>query len=157
MTTRLWPKAALLAIGVLAVVLAGAAVALGSALSHPLLKSPGKGKRVHAGVITLIVKDPGVPKPVRQLFVTISNKHSTDRFGHLAQYKGCSVGECDFVKLKARRHHPGEWVYKSQFSFPGYWAVTPGKYYWQAQHVAPLCQTKGCVVVSAIHAFTVVG
>jgi hypothetical protein len=154
-TTRLWPKAALSAIGVVAVVLAGAAVAVGSAFSHPVLKSPGK--RVHAGVITLIVKDPGVPKSVRPVYVTIAPKKKLNRVGRLTQYKGCSSGQCDFVALKPRKGHPGEWIYKTPFNFPGYWAVTPGKYYWQAQHVAPLCKAKGCEVVSKIRTFTVVG
>lgn len=156
MTRRLWPRAALLAIGVVAVVLAGAAVAVGSPFSHPALKSPGKGKRVHAGVVTLIVRDPGVPKSVRPVYATISPKKKLNRFGRLTTYKTCG-SKCDFVALKPRTGHPGEWIYKTPFNFPGYWAVTPGKYYWQAQHVAPLCQAKGCEVVSAIHTFRVVG
>jgi hypothetical protein len=156
MRRRLWPRAVSLAIGAVAIVLAGAAAAFGSGFSSPVLKSPGKGKRVHAGVITLIVKDPGVPKDVRPVYVTISPKRKLDKYGRLFQYKGCG-SKCDFVGLKPWRHHAGEWIYKSQFNFPGYWAVTPGKYYWQAQHVAPLCQAKGCEVAGAIHTFTVVG
>jgi hypothetical protein len=156
MTTRMWPRAVWLVIGALAVLLAGAAVAWGSPFSHPVLKSPGKGKRVHAGVITLIVKDPGVPKDVRPVYVTISNKKSLNRFHRLTTYKTCG-SRCDFVALAPRKGHAGEWIYKTPFNFPGYWAVTPGKYYWQAEHVAPLCKAKGCEVVSKIHAFTVVG
>lgn len=157
MTTRVWPRAASLAIGVVAIVLAGATVALGSPFSAPVLKSPGKGKRVHAGVITLIVTDPGVPRDVQPVYVTISpNRHKLDRYGRLKQYKGCG-SKCDFVALRPRPHHAGQWIYKTVFNFPGYWAVTPGKYYWQAEHVAPLCEAKGCEVASAIHSFTVVG
>ncbi len=157
MTTRLWRRATFVAIGVLATGLAGAAVALGSPFSKPVLKSPGSGKRVHAGVVTLIVKDPGVPRHVQPVYVTISPKRKLNRYGRLTD-KNCSLGvQCVFVALKPWRHHAGEWIYKSQFNFPGYWAVTPGRYYWQAEHVAPLCQAKGCEVASAIHSFRVVG
>jgi hypothetical protein len=156
MTTRPWRRATLIAIGVSAIVLAGGTVALGSGLSRPVLKSPGNGKRLHASVITLIVKDPGVPKSVRPVYVTISAKRKVDRYGKLIEYKGCGSW-CDFVALTPWRHHAGEWIYKSAYNFPGYWAVTPGKYYWQATHVAPLCQAKGCEVDSRIRTFTVVG
>jgi hypothetical protein len=156
MTMRLWRRVMSVAIAVMALGLAGAAVALGSPFSAPVLKSPGKGKRLHAGVITLIVKDPGVPKDVQPVYVTISPKRKLDKYGRLKQYGGCG-SKCDFVALKPWRHHAGEWIYKTPFNFPGYWAVTPGKYYWQAEHVAPLCQAKGCEVASAIHTFRVVG
>ncbi len=156
MTTRLWPRAMLLVIAVPAVAFAGAGVAFGSPFSHPVLKSPGKGTRVHAGVVTLIVKDAGVPKSVRPVYVTISARKTLNRFGRLTQSKTCG-SKCDFVALAPRKGHRGEWIYKTPFNFPGYWAVTPGKYYWQAEHVAPLCKAKGCEVVSPIHTFTVVG
>lgn len=40
--------------------------------------------------------------------------------------------------------------------FPGVWNETPGKYFWQAQHTAPLCQAPHCEVISAMHSFRVV-
>jgi hypothetical protein len=131
--------------------LAGAAIA--SPLSPPIQKSPGNHHTVHAGVVTLIVKDPDVPKNVRPVYATINPRHALDKNGHL---KDCG-SRCDFVAMRPWKGHPGFWIYKSHFNFPGYWAVTPGKYFWQARHVAPLCQAKGCEVVSQIHWFRVVG
>jgi len=45
---------------------------------------------------------------------------------------------------------------KAKFDFPGVWNETPGKYYWQAQYTAPLCQAPHCEVLSAMHSFRVV-
>jgi hypothetical protein len=137
-------------------VIAFGAVALASPFSAPILKAPRGGQHVHAGVVTLIVADSGIPKDVRPVYVTISPRRTLDKFGHLKTAKNCS-SRCDFVKLHPRKGHPGQWIYKSQFNFPGYWAVTDGKYYWQAEHVAPLCQAKGCEVVSKISTFHIVG
>lgn len=134
--------------------LAGAAVALASPFSAPVLVSPHTGGSVAAGTITLIVKDPGVPKSVRPVFVQISRHRKLDKNGFLARCLNVSKG-CDFIALKPRNGHPGEWIAKSGPGFPGYWATTPGKYYWQANHTAPLCQAKGCEVVSKIHSFRV--
>jgi hypothetical protein len=133
-----------------------AAVATASPFSPPQLKAPRNHHRVHAGVITLIVKDPGVPRGVRPVYVTIRPDRKLDRHGFL-KAPGRRCHRCDFVAMKPWKHHRGFWIYKSKFNFPGYWAVTPGKYYWQADHVAPLCHAKGCEVVSRIHWFRVVG
>ena len=42
-------------------------------------------------------------------------------------------------------------------SFNGFFTSTPGEYYWQAQHVAPVCRVKACLVVSEIKSFRVTG
>jgi len=43
-----------------------------------------------------------------------------------------SVIRCDFVGPK---HWNGnKYSYVAPFNYPGYWAVTPGKYYWQAHY-----------------------
>jgi hypothetical protein len=136
--------------------LAVSATAVASGFSAPILRAPGNGKAVHAGTVTLIVNDPGVPNDVRPVYVTISDKRSLDKYGHLKMAKHCS-SRCDFLALHPWKGHKGLWITKTQFNFPGYWAVTPGKYYWQASHVAPLCEAKGCSVVSAIHTFHIVG
>jgi len=137
-------------------VLAAGAVALASPLSAPVLRSPHQGSRVHAGVITLVVNDPGVPKSVQPVYVTISPRRSLDRDGRLTIDKNCD-SRCDFVALRPWQGHPGMWIFKSPFNFPGYWAVTPGNYYWQANHVAPGCVLKGCEAVSQIQSFAVLG
>jgi hypothetical protein len=135
--------------------MATAAVAIAAPFSPPVQKAPGNHHAVGAGVVTLIVKDPGVPKDVRPVFVTISPRRTLDKYGHLKLLK--CVGRCDFVAMRPWRGHPGFWIYKSKFNFPGYWAVTPGRYFWQAEHTAPLCQATGCEVVSPIHSFRVAG
>jgi hypothetical protein len=150
---RRWPVSLVVAIVCL---LAGAAVAVASSFSPPVLRAPRNGQHVHAGRVTLLVYDPGVPADVRPLFVTISSKRTVDKFGHLKiDISRCK--HCDFVSLRPVKRHPGLWSYTAHFNFPGYWAVTPGKYYWQANHVAERCQAPECEVVSEIHTFRIVG
>jgi hypothetical protein len=150
-----WRFTAVLA-AALAAVLAFSAVALASGLSSPVLKAPHNGGRVHTGRITLIAKDPGVPNDVRPVYVAISPKRKLDRYGHLYKCLKVSRG-CEFIALRPWHGHPGMWKYTATVGFPGYWAVTPGKYFWQAEHTAPLCHAKGCEVVSKIGTFRVVG
>lgn len=146
-------------VAVLVAMLAGAlavsAVALASPLSPPVLKKPGKNARVHAGKITLVVNDPGVPKDVQPVYVQVLPKRKVDKNGFLARCINVGHG-CEFTSLKPWKGHPGMWTTTVTATFAGYWAVTPGTYYWQAQHVAPLCQAKGCEVVSKIGVFRVV-
>ncbi len=147
-----------LRIGALALVLVFAfgAVALASNSTPPALKGPKNGAHVHAGVVTFKVYDPGLTGDMAQVYITVSPKRHLDKYGFLTPARGCK-SKCDFVQMRRWAHHKGWWIYKSPFNFPGYWAVTPGKYYWQANHVAPLCQAKGCELVSGIHSFTIVG
>jgi hypothetical protein len=149
-----WRLAALVAVALVGT-MAVSAVALASGFSAPILKSPGNNARVHAGKITLVVKDPGVPNDVKPVYVQISPKRKLDRYGHLARCINVSHG-CDFTHLSPWRGHPGMWRVTVNDSFRGWWSVTPGKYYWQANHVAPLCRAKGCEVVSKIGVFHVV-
>jgi hypothetical protein len=153
MTHRQGRRLTLALAAVVAAALVVAAVAVGSPFSAPVLKSPGK--RVHAGKITLVVKDPGVPKSVRPVYVQIRPQRKLDKNGHLARCIEVSKG-CEFTSLRPWRGHLGMWRTTVKNSFPGYWAVTPGKYYWQADHVAPLCHARGCEVVSKIGTFRVV-
>jgi hypothetical protein len=145
-------------VGALAIVfaLAGTALALANGFTTPVLKSPKQGQKVHAGTITLTVFDPGVPKSVNDVGVQIEPKRKLDKNGFLRTCLEVSEG-CDDIGLKPWKHHPGYWRTVVNISFPGFWAATPGKYYWQASHTAPLCQAKGCEIVSAIHSFRVVG
>jgi hypothetical protein len=140
-------------IGLVCGAVVGAAIA--SPLSRPVLRSPRNGGNVRSGRVTLIVKDPGVPKAVRPVYVTISNKRKLDKYGHLAVRFHCN-GRCDFLALHPWRGHRGYWIVHAPRGFTPWWSVTPGKYYWQAVHTAPLCQAKGCTVASAIHWFRVV-
>jgi hypothetical protein len=156
MVHRRWRPSALLVVALVGA-LVMSTVALASGLSNPVQKSPGNNARVHAGKITFKVKDPGVPKSVQPVYIAIGPTKAKAHAEALNKNpKGCSH-TCDFVAMHPWKGHPGMWIYTSQFNFPGYWAVTPGKYYWQAQHVAPLCQAPHCLVFSQIHSFRVVG
>lgn len=138
---------------VLAMTLAGAAVAVAAGSLRPSLGSPN-GKRVHAGRITLKVKDTEAGVLHVSVYVAIARTRNTNKHGLL---RSCDVSKgCDFVGLKRWRHHPGWWIYTSGFNFPGYWATTPGKYYWQAQN-ADCFHFSDCIAASNIGSFRVVG
>ncbi|MGI8429181.1 MAG: hypothetical protein ACR2OB_07735 [Solirubrobacteraceae bacterium] len=122
-----------LAIGVLALALGSSTVALAGG-SGPSVVSPGNGHRVRAGVITLIVRDNSANAARYGVFATISPTRRLNRYHHLRACNVVSHG-CDFVGLRRRRGHAGEYIYRAKFNFPGYWAVTPRKYYVQAEHV----------------------
>lgn len=103
----------------------GAALAAGRAA--PRLLSPNH-RRVAPGRIRLVLDVPF--KPAKHgVFITIATKRRRDRFGHL---KFCSSSRCDFVGANHWRGH--RYSYVAQFSFPGYWSVTRGRYYWQAHY-----------------------
>ncbi len=135
------------------------AATLASGLTPPTLKAPHQGQRVHAGRIRLVVYDPGLTSSLDTVYVAISPKRKLDKDGFLAHnVKACPVEKgCDFIALNRWKGHPGYYVYTARFVFPGYWATTPHRYFWQASHVAPLCAAKGCEVASRIHSFRVVG
>ena len=141
---------------VLAYSLAFAGVALAALPGAPSLVSPKNHGHVRPGHITLIVHDTHVIKGFN-VFVQISKHRKLNKFGNLADCNAVSKG-CDFVSLKARKGHRGQWIYKTDpnVSFPGWWATTPGTYYWQADHVN--CATTGrdsCHVTSKIGSFHV--
>jgi len=143
---------ALAAIG-LALVLATAAAA---ATFTPSLGSPND-KRIHTGAISLKVKAPNA----KNVDVWVNRSHRL-KHGALVEciqsQKGCAVEE-----MKPWKHHPGWFIYTApRFSFSGYWATTPGRYYWQAESFAkvPPCQyvTNGnCTFLTRIGHFNVTG
>ena len=93
----------------------------------PTLLSPNH-KHIAPGHIRLVVEVPLKPN-AHGVFVAISPKKDLDKDGHL---KDCGVKRCDFV---GPRHWKGDkYSYLAKFDFPGYWAVTPGKYYWQEHY-----------------------
>jgi hypothetical protein len=129
----------------LTVALAMAAVAIAAAGTAPQLLSPNH-KHIAPGQIRLVV---GVPLAAAKhgVFVAISPNRKRDKNGHL---KVCGSSRCDFVGPTHWKGH--KYSYVAKFNFPGYWAVTPGKYYWQAHYY-----TAGdtAVYYSGIGSFTV--
>jgi hypothetical protein len=146
------------ALGAVALVcsLAFASVALGALPGAPRLVSPKHGAHLAPGHVTLVVHDTAVLKNFT-VFVQISKHRKLNKFGNLADCNAVSKG-CDFLQMKPRKGHPGQWIYKTNpnVSFPGWWATTPGTYYWQADHVN--CSVTGrdsCHVTSKIGSFHV--
>ena len=113
---------------VLALALTGVASASGPA---PTLGSPN-GKSVSPGAIKLVVTIPLTPHK-KGVFIAISPTR-TSKGGHLTAKCNVTKG-CDFVAPKHLKGH--KWVYVAKYNFPGYWAVTPGKYYWQVHYYQP--------------------
>jgi hypothetical protein len=131
-------------------------VALAALPGAPTLVSPKHNAHLGPGHITLVVHDTAVPSGFN-VFVQISKHRKVDKFGDLTKCNNVNKG-CDFVSLKRRKGHPGQWIYKTDpgVSFPGWWATTPGTYYWQADHVD--CSVAGahsCAVISKIGSFHV--
>jgi hypothetical protein len=137
---------------VCAIAFAGVASAAGGG---PALVTPKKGAHVGPGQIRLVVRDTGVLSGFN-VFVQISPKRKLNKYGDLANCNKVSKG-CDFLGLKRYKGHAGEWVYTSSGpGFPGYWATTAGRYYWQAEHVdCSSPQAHGCNVTSRIGSFVV--
>jgi hypothetical protein len=112
----------------LTVVLVMAATAIAAGGVAPTLLSPNH-KHVAPGHVRLVV---GIPLKAAKhgVFVTVSSKRKLDKYGHL---KDCgSLTKCDFVGPTHWKGHKYSWV--ANGTFPGFWAVTPGKYYWQAHY-----------------------
>lgn len=115
------------AAAVLAILLAVAGAAIAAGGAAPKLLSPNH-KHVSQGHIRLVVEVP--LKPAKHgVFVAVSPTKDLDKDGHL---KDCASKRCDFV---GPTHWKGDrYSHVAQFNFPGYWAVTPGRYYWQAHY-----------------------
>jgi hypothetical protein len=136
----------------LAIVLCGAASAV-AAVATPALVKPKRS--AHVGKIELVVRDSSSLAKKYGVFVGISRSKKTKPEGFLAQTGNVKKGE-SFIKLKPWKGHAGLWIYSPpKYEFPGYWATTPGTYYWQAEHTD--CEVKGCEAVSRIGRFKVVG
>ena len=115
--------ALLLTVLLVALVLAGAAIAASAA---PQLLSPNH-KHVAPGKIRLVVAVP-LKAAGHGVFIAINPSRQLDKNGHLKS----TCNRCDFVGPK---HWNGDkYSYVAQFNFPGYWASTAGKYYWQAHY-----------------------
>jgi hypothetical protein len=136
--------------------LAFAGVAVAALPGAPTLVSPKQGHHVRPGHITLIVRDTAVPSGFN-VFVQISRHRKLGGSGTLARCTAVRKG-CDFLSMKAWKGHPGEWIFKTNpnESFGGWWATTPGRYYWQADHVdCSATEANSCQVTSRIGSFRV--
>jgi hypothetical protein len=141
---------ALVATAICALAITAAAFAAGA--GAPQLVTPGAGNTVKAGKIRLVVKDTSADARQFGVFAAINHRKNLNKFHQLASK--CNVNKgCDFIELKRWSGHPGMWTYTARFNFPGYWATTAGRYYWQADHVGGTSPSGH--VVSAIRSFRV--
>ncbi len=125
----------------LPVAVAGAA----AGAADPSLLAPNH-EHVGPGHIRLVVKVP-LPAATHTVFIAINTRRRLDKFGHLTF---CPGSHCAILQPKHWKGHKYRYVARS--SFIGYWAVTPGRYYWQAHY-----DTVGYTAVyySAIGSFVV--
>jgi hypothetical protein len=140
--------AAVLVVALIGVLAAGASALAAGGSSPSLVKPKGKVRRGH---VRLVVKDTSSFARKYGVFVTTNRQKRFDKYHHLKRCGQVQKG-CDFVRLKKYKGHPGEWTVTGHFDFPGYWAVTPGKYYWQAQTVG---NGRGGLNVSKIGSFRI--
>jgi len=113
----------------LAVVLVATAAAVAAGGVSPKLLSPNH-KHVAQGRIRLVVDVPLKPAS-HGVFIAISRSRKLDKYGHL-KVCGSTAKGCDFISPNHWKGH--DYSYVAPFSFPGFWSVTPGKYYWQAHY-----------------------
>jgi hypothetical protein len=127
---------------VIGLALSRAALAAGSLA--PRLVSPNH-KKVAAGTIKLDMDIPG--NPIKNgVFIDILPSRTLSH-GVLKTCRG--VRRCDFVQAKSHVGH--RWTYVAPaYTFAGWWAITPGRYYWQVHYY-----TTRNVYYSAIGSFTV--
>jgi hypothetical protein len=147
-------RAAVVVLALAAIAGSGAAVALGagSALT-PKLRSPN-GKHVSPGQIQLTAKIAGA----NRVFFWISRKHTVKK-GKLAQ---CTAPDHGCLVAPMKRTGHDKWTYKApNYNFAGWWATTPGRYYWQVQSITKRSACKSgranvdCAPLSKVGTFTV--
>lgn len=141
--------------GVLAAVaammaIAGAAVAIASSSYTPKLGSPN-GKHVSRNGFALTAKI----ADAKTVYIWVNKKHKLKK-GQLAECTASQKG-CVVDTMKRWSGHKNGWIYKpAKDTFPGWFANTPGKYYWEIQSFAKQPPCSGlCYFYSKIGTFTV--
>ena len=137
----------------LAAALLAAAVPAANAATGPRPLSPKAGKVFSKGAfLTFKVKDTSAAARKYGIFMVIANRKRT-RNGQLQKSKSGKPG--DFAQMKRRKH--GVYTYTpAKYTFPGWYMVTSGTYYWQAHHIdCGATSTGNCYVVGGIRKFRV--
>ena len=148
---RRLPRLAAALVALLAAVLVAAAVA--QAATHPKLLAPKQGKHLHrGGQPTFKVRDGSAKARKYGVTIVINNKRKV-KHGEL-QAPG-SHGSGTFAAMKRRKH--GRWTYKPpHYTFPSWFMVRRGTYYWQSFHIDCGPHTpRSCHIVSRIRKFHV--
>jgi hypothetical protein len=138
---------------VLAAALLAAVVPAANAATGPRPLSPSAGKVFSKGAFTTFkVKDTSAAARKYGIFMVIANRKRT-KGGQLQKSKNGKPG--DFAQMKRRKH--GVYTYTpAKYTFPGWYMVTSGTYYWQAHHIDCGATASGnCYVVGGIRKFRV--
>jgi hypothetical protein len=133
--------------------LLAALVPAANAATGPRPISPKQGKVFSKGAfLTFKVKDTSAAARKYGIFMVIANRKRT-RHGQLQKSKSGKPG--DFAQMKRRKH--GVYTYTPMhYTFPGWYMVTSGTYYWQAHHIdCGATSTGNCYVVGGIRKFRV--
>jgi hypothetical protein len=148
-------RAAVLVCVLAAIAVTSVAVALAADSGFtPKLGAPN-GRRVKPGRVHLTAK----VADGRSVFVWVTRKRKL-KHGQLAECTNVKKG-CLVASMKKWKHHADGWTYTAlHANFHGFWATTPGRYYWQVESFAkaPPCKfvTDGdCSFYSKIGSFTV--
>ena len=135
---------------------AAAALALGATAAQadtgPRLISPAAGRALDVGTRPTFKATDRGDAFQGTVWLSISAFRRVDRTGKLKQSDGGT-----FTSMRRRRG--GSYTYTPpDYSFPGWFMVTPGTYYWQAYHIncsIPSSTRTSCHVYSRIRSFKV--
>jgi hypothetical protein len=134
--------------------IAGAAVAIAASSYTPKLGSPN-GKHVAPNGFDLTAKI----ADAKTVYIWVNKKHKIKK-GQLVECTKPTQG-CAVDTMKPWKGHKNEWIYEPpKYPFSGYFADTPGKYYWEIQSFAksPPCNIGPdgpCYFYSKVGSFTV--
>lgn len=114
---------------------------------YPTVTAPCPRARIAPGAhVTFVVRDLN-PSAGRYKPFLILTKHAP-RHGIVPSD---TSGNGLYDQLKPVRGHHGRFQDRpTQHSFPGYWNVTPGKYYVQIHQIESGCTTRHCTVYSPV-------
>lgn len=132
------------------VAIAGTAVAIAASVYTPRLGSPN-GKHVSPNAFSLTAKI----ADAKTVYVWVSKKRKI-KHGNLVECTRATKG-CLVDTMKRWKGTSDGWILRPQkYTFPGYFADTPGKYYWQVQSFAKSPPCSGlCYFDSKVGSFTV--
>lgn len=119
---------------------------------YPTLISPCNRARIDSGSkVTFKVRD--LNSSAYRFTPTLDLSKHAPRHGRLRDDTS-AFGL--FAGLHSVRGHRGLFsVTPLRFTYPGYWDITPGKYYIQIQQIESSCTTPHCLVYSPVTSITV--
>ena len=114
---------------------------------YPTVTVPCNGASINSGAqVVFTVRDLNSSAGKFHPFLILTKK--APRHGIVPSDTG---GNGLYDQLKPVQGHHGQFQDKPhRYSFPGYWNVTPGKYYIQVHQIESACTTRHCIVYSPV-------